>query len=375
MRTLLGKPTAGLIKKIGDVDWLGFLRGIYEFNLLRYIRVLPPRQVVLNVTYRCNARCQMCRIWEMPRRIEMTLKQFVAAMEDPLLQGVEQLDLSGGEPFLRQDLIELSGAIIERLPNLRKLVIVTNGLLPRQSLSFITAIAPVCRARGIRMTISISVDGLEALNDQIRGVPGSFAKASETLRLLRNLASELGFVLTMASVLCKKTLPYVSEYQAWSRSLNVDSGFQLIGFHETYVSNLAAKDELDFSDSECRALYSLMEELSSRRSVMNFASYYWNDMLHLYREKRPRRSPCSFAVDTLILDALGDVYYCLSEPKIGNWLSSRSLSDLYRDKKNLALRKKRRQTRCPSCNSACLVSAALKKDAKRYLWFLLTGLT
>ena len=370
-----GGRTTPLARRIWHADWAEFFRGVYEYNVLRNFRTLPPRQAFVNVTYRCNARCEMCRIWEVPDREEIALARFLTVIDDPILRAVEHLTLSGGEPLLRPDLGELTAAIMERLPRLSKLVLLTNGLLPRRCLSFVTAIAPACRARGIRLTVSVSMDGVGGVNDHLRGVPGAFAKASETLRLLRDASSDLDLSLVTASVLCKKTLPHVAEYQEWGRSLNVEAGFQLIGFHGTYVSNWATKSELDFGAPERGALFSLMKEQSRRRGLTDFKSYYWNDMLHLYREGRPRRTPCPFSVDTIAVDALGDVYYCLSEPKIGNCFTGRTLSEIYLDKNNLALREKRRSTCCPSCNSACLLSTGLKKDAKRYLWFLLTGRT
>ena len=361
------------VQKLLRVDWGGFLRGVYEYNVLRHLKTLPPRQAQINVTYRCNARCQMCNIWQWERREEMTLQQFVEVMADPVFDGLERIIIGGGEPILRQDLVELVEFFLERMPRLLSMTFLTNGLLPERAATVAEAIAQRCQQRGVRLTASVSMDAVGELNDRVRGVPGAFSRAAETIDLLKPLAARYDFSLGVAAVVFNETLPHVAELRQWCRERGVHVGFQIVGFHESYVSNLEKKDDLDFTSQDREALFALMEELAERRSLTNFPAFYWNDMLHLYRDGRPRHTPCVLAVDTFALDAYGDIYYCPSELKIGNCLTDGTISEIYYDPRNLARRAEMVRTICPTCNSGCFLNTGLKKDAGKYIRFLLTG--
>ena len=129
------------VKKLLSVEWGTALKGVYEYNLLRYFRTVPPRQLVIDVTYRCNARCVMCNIWKAEKKPELTLEQFDQILSEPLFGGIERLMVSGGEPTLREDLPQLIGVCINRMPSLDTLSLITNGLWPERALSICEDIA------------------------------------------------------------------------------------------------------------------------------------------------------------------------------------------------------------------------------------------
>jgi hypothetical protein len=126
-------------------------------------------------------------------------------------------------------------------------------------------------------------------------------------------------------------------------------------------------------------LLEFLSELAEVRSVSGFMAYYWDDMLHMYRDGRARRTPCPFAVDSFVLDAYGDMYYCLSARKIGNCLAEGQVpaeghdacSTIYYHPDNLAFRRQLTRSECLRCNSACFANVGIKKDLVRYLRFLL----
>jgi hypothetical protein len=198
----------------------------------------------------------------------------------------------------------------------------------------------------------------------------------------------------VGSVITRKNLYHLQELQAWCAERGIEVGFQLVGFHETYVANVEQQGELDFDQADREYLFQLLEQLAGDRSPSNFMAYYWDDMLRMYRDGRSRQTPCPFAVDSFVLDAYGDIYYCLSERKIGNCLSAQSqqqapqgggvpnnriesrtagpCSAIYYDPRNLAFREQMTRSSCLQCNSACFVNVGIKKDLKKYLGFLLS---
>lgn len=370
-----------LLQKLFTARWDTIVRGFYEYNFLRHFRVLPPRQLQINVTYRCNARCTMCNIWQMEPRAEMALEDFARVFQDDIFRGIERLTLAGGEPSLRQDLIPLAQLCMDKMPRLGSLTLITNGLAAERIVADTRALLGLCAERGIHLNVSVSLDGVGQVHDEMRNVPGAFARVERCLMGLKELQAEHPFWLGAGCVITRKNLYHLRELQDWCEERGIELGFQLVGFHETYVANIEQQGELDFTQADKEYLFAFLETLAAERSLSNFMAYYWDDMLKMYRDGRPRQTPCPFAVDSFVLDAYGDVYYCLSERKIGNCLSgdvgNASLggpcSAIYYRPENLRFRETLVRSSCLHCNSGCFVNIGIKKDLKKYLWFLLTG--
>ena len=80
-----------------------------------------PIDCVLALTYRCNSRCTMCDIWKMENSPELPVLEFAK-----LPSSLRDINLSGGEPFLRQDLAEIVAVVAKACPQAR-FVISSNG--------------------------------------------------------------------------------------------------------------------------------------------------------------------------------------------------------------------------------------------------------
>ena len=83
-----------------------------------------PRSAVVAVTMACQSRCTMCDIWQYGRGPEMTPADYRR-----LPRSLQEVNISGGEPFLRKDLPELVNTIREHIPGVR-VIISTNALMP-----------------------------------------------------------------------------------------------------------------------------------------------------------------------------------------------------------------------------------------------------
>jgi len=366
-----------LAKKLLTARWGTILRGFYEYNVRRRFGVLPPRQMQINVTYRCNARCAMCNIWQMPSRPELGLEDYQRLLQDKLFAGIERLTIAGGEPSLRADLVSLTEVFFNSMPRLGSLTLITNGLAYRRIIEDCHEVLRLCRAREAHLNVSVSLDGVGAIHDEMRNVPGAFEKVERCLIGLQDLQQEGSFWLGVSCVVTRKNLYHLRELQAWCDERNLELGFQLVGFHETYVANIESQSDLDFTDEDRRYLLDFLARLAVVRSPSDFMAYYWDDMWHMYAEGRSRTTPCPFAIDSLVLDAYGDMYYCLSERKIGNCLAPPAdagqlgpCSAIYYSPDNLAFRKALTKSSCLRCNSACFVNVGIKKDLKGYLAFL-----
>lgn len=136
------------------------------------------------VCYRCNARCQMCDSWRVRPGDEMTPEQV-----DLVFGKLGRLDvvrLTGGEPFLRGDMVEIAEAVL-RQSRPGVIHITTNGSFPDRVVDFVARFS-----RRDRLRFMVSFDGQEAEHDRNRGEEVTFALAMETVRRLVSLRARTG---------------------------------------------------------------------------------------------------------------------------------------------------------------------------------------
>jgi MoaA/NifB/PqqE/SkfB family radical SAM enzyme len=162
-----------------------------------------PLTVSIEVTKRCNARCDFCDYWKIKDRDEMTDFADVVRRFDPLV-----VVFTGGEPMLRRDLVPLVKSIRD-LPGYRYMTLLTHGgfLSDKKIRELVGA--------GINQ-INISMNYPDARQDKERGIPGLFAKLESTVP---RLVKEGLNVFTFASMLMLDNMheaePLIRLAHAW----------------------------------------------------------------------------------------------------------------------------------------------------------------
>jgi radical SAM protein with 4Fe4S-binding SPASM domain len=158
------------LDNISSKSWL-FSRP-EEDNLLNLDLTL--KRVQFNITEICNQFCIHCAAISERKREEELLKEEIFNLIDKFADlKVETLIFSGGEPFLREDILETLEYASNHIHNI---IIGTNATLITPEISK--------RLSKIPVSIQISIDGSNpSIHDQIRG-KGSFLKTMKGLELL-----------------------------------------------------------------------------------------------------------------------------------------------------------------------------------------------
>jgi radical SAM protein with 4Fe4S-binding SPASM domain len=138
--------------------------------------VLSPDTVVWEYTLRCNSKCLHCGSnAKNPRKNELTTAESLKLVEDIKDIGFNLIVLSGGEPTLRKDWVEISEKINSERINLG---IISNALEWDQStIDAMHSLNPYAAG--------FSVDGEEELHDYLRGIQGSHRKVFDTIKKLK----------------------------------------------------------------------------------------------------------------------------------------------------------------------------------------------
>lgn len=170
-----------------------------------------PMSLVHFVTRRCNARCSFCFIDfdnPNPRSTELTVEEIdrITATVGPALTNV---NLTGGEPFLRSDLIDIARSYYSNA-GVRSVYITSNGAFTDRIANFAATVASEFPDR--MLIVSLSIDALGGEHDRIRKVPGLFDRTLETYHALETTGGEvMGNVAITVSHENHATIPELYE--------------------------------------------------------------------------------------------------------------------------------------------------------------------
>ena len=257
-------------------------------------KIKMPVDAVVAVTYRCNSRCVMCNIWQ--------IKDFPEVSPDVYLKlpnSLRDVNISGGEPFLRKDLPEIVRKIGWACPK-AKINISTNGFL----VDTIKKVLPEIKKIDPDISISISVDGIGQMHEKIRRVPNAWNKVMETIRFCRDELEikNIKFAFTLTD------MNFQQLYQAydWSKRLRVQFTMAVAHSSDIYFGKENVIDvDVGFLEKEFSKV--IKKLLKSFRPKDWARAYFVDGLLKIVKgERRPLES---FAgEDFFYLDPNGDVY-------------------------------------------------------------------
>jgi MoaA/NifB/PqqE/SkfB family radical SAM enzyme len=249
-------------------------------------------------TFRCNAKCHMCNIWQSPTSPSEELDpKYLEKLPD----GLGRINVTGGEPMLRADIED----IIEILYRKAKLVeISTNGFFTDKILSI--------AHRFPKVMFRVSLEGLPALNDPLRGTKDGFDHALRTmLGLIDSPVKDIGFSV----VICDKNADDLVTLYKLCSALGVEFGNSVMHnswyFHKTdnVVEDVpkAITAEKEFMKA---LLTSNRSQLKLRIKDYLRAYFNINILNHLQGEGNVLAGGCIAGTDLFFVDPWGNITPC-----------------------------------------------------------------
>lgn len=161
--------------------------------------MVVPKVLTFFVTNRCNAMCSHCFNWQGLSLNELSLDE-IKKIDFGLFNSVS---LTGGEPTLRVDLADICQHVAVK----NKIYLNTNGLMPQRIKDVIKKVGAK------RVNISVSLDGVKNVHDQIRGVD-CFEQAVETIKLCKTE----GVNITILTTLSRFNKSNISPFMAYLKT-------------------------------------------------------------------------------------------------------------------------------------------------------------
>lgn len=291
-----------------------FLRNLLYKNKIQFL--------IFFVTYRCNCRCGICFYWkELNRQDELSLPEIKKISTS--IGNFHTLLLSGGEPFLRDDILELCTLFIEQ-NNISILAIPTNGTCPERIIEVSENI--LRKYPRITLSIAFSLDGFQKTHDQMRAVPGVFVKAVMALNKLSELKNHYqNLELVVNTVISNKNINELEAFMDFIyKNFKIDyHDFELLrGDYKDRDFNLPdLKDikRIHRSIIRNRNLYLRRDNIGwlEKFAVISFLSLV-QKIKELSLEKRRPLYRCTGGKNIGVIDANGDVRLCELLNPIGN---------------------------------------------------------
>jgi radical SAM protein with 4Fe4S-binding SPASM domain len=231
----------------------------------------------------------MCKIWENPteKQKEITPKEIT------LLPKVNFINLTGGEPFIREDLDEIVEICFTKSP---RVVISTSGWYDDRVIMLAKKFPKI----GIR----ISIEGLACKNDELRGRDGGFDKGLNTLLKLKEMGlKDIGFGCTVSN---NNSSDMLSLYQL-SKFLGLE--FATAAFHNSYYFH-KEDNEITNQEEVCRNFEKLINLQLKETHPKSWFRAFFNMGLINFIKGYKRMLPCEAGTINFFVEPYGAIYPC-----------------------------------------------------------------
>lgn len=357
----MSKPTSS-IKKI--------------FSLLKNDLSKNHSSYIFFVTSKCNQACKFCFYSEnINKSVDLTLDEI--KLLSVKMGGISNLLLSGGEPILRKDLLDIIDIFVKN-NHIKGMTLPSNGM-NKDLLCRITK-QILCNHPELYLQVCISLDGPKEIHDKMRGVNNAFEKAIESIKAINDLArhnEKLSFNIN--TVISPENVATVRGIIQEIKNLNISCYTH--SFEVVRPDNVAKKlefKELDSLKSAYDAILKYKDELYLSRLKYNiFKRLIWGALQYaniytLYRiqfdftsKKKNWPMPCCAGSDNNVIYNNGDLSICeLREPfaNLKEISINENLREIFETQKAAA--------KSCFCTHLCYILLSMYKSKKIILWWM-----
>jgi MoaA/NifB/PqqE/SkfB family radical SAM enzyme len=312
-----------------------------------------PYKLTLVLTYWCNYKCKTCNIWQKRPEDELTSQEITTFFQNS--NRFNWIDFTGGEIWMRNDFVSIVESSITHCKNLALIHFPTNGFYTQKT---VEGVKEILKMNPPKLIITVSLDGDEETNDEIRGKQGGWKKQIDTFRQLKELKgvdTVLGMTLSKHNAgkyketfeAVKKVLPDLHH-----KDFHVNIAHESSHFYNNSANELTDNSTQDLIIGE------LEQYKRSRGPTLGPVSFLENRYLgkvkqYLDTGKTPVR--CHSLSASCFIDSWGNVYPCVTyDHKLGNIRDhGYDLEKIWNLPETQTLQKEISNGQCPQCWQPC----------------------
>ena len=330
-----------------------------------------PQALSLEVTHNCVAHCVMCNIWKIPADVpNLPVPEWIKLLSSELFADLRELDITGGEPFIRDDLIDLFNGICElrhkKLPALRSIAVSTNGLLTDRVLFFVEKILPALQKRDLDLVAVCAMDAVGELHNRIRNYPDAWSKVSRTLEGLAVLRGRHpNLIVGLKTTILPLNIDELGKISEFADARGLFTIISPCIITEGRYLNQDRAADLSFNP---QGVDKMIDYFSSNRFRWNFHA----DSLVDFFKTGNMKKPCSCGFNYFFVRSNGEMLLCpLIKEGVGN-ITTTNVSDLFFSDPADEIRKKiGKLPQCHECTEPGLERYSLPYEGLHYLKLLL----
>jgi MoaA/NifB/PqqE/SkfB family radical SAM enzyme len=306
---------------------------------------VKPLSASLKLTENCQAKCVTCNYWETRWEDGLNTEKAADVINRLGDFGIRYLRFTGGEPLLRRDLFQIMQKA--NMARFKRVTLQTNGLLLKKLHQEINE-SPISK-------VAVSIDGLEASNDLIRGIRGYFKLAMEGIGLLK------GKQVNVVATLNGRSAGELEGLADMARKAGAGFSFNILDDRSYFLRHTSTSD-LWPNKSEVAKIIGFLRDKRRRPA-------YELEYIFRYFSREPlEEPPCVLGFLELFVVSNGDVLAgCYVLKPLGNVLRD-DLAELVSSERyrQACLGMIRRE--CPGCTCGIHVSLAFKHAASPFAY-------
>ncbi|WP_162532196.1 radical SAM protein [Candidatus Scalindua japonica] len=309
---------------------------------LRIDRTATPPFLVLYITSTCNLSCGHCFYWtKLNKKDDLTFNEIKKFSEE--LAHIENLNITGGEPFIRDDFCEICRLFINNNA-VKKIYVSTNGYFTDRTYHQVRKVLKEMTLD--LLVIEISFDGMADYHNTLRGNKESFQKALDTY----NMLSKLGKHDTRLQIHAESTVTSENIEEVRKLSHFLFDNCPLMEHHgialirDNWMNQALRKPVLE----QYRELYAHLEKLWRKREKKRGGSQVGPLLQYAKCEtirKRRQVIPCLAGVLSGVVYANGDTSVCEIHEPLGN-LRNRNFFEIWKSPESRKLLTAIRAKKC-----------------------------
>jgi MoaA/NifB/PqqE/SkfB family radical SAM enzyme len=306
-----------------------------------------PQAISLEITHDCVAHCIMCNIWKIPNDVpNLSVPQWIKLLSSELFTDIRELDITGGEPFIRDDLIDFFYDVCElkhkNLSCLRSIAVTTNGLLTDRVLSMVGEILPMLQKKNLDLVVVCALDAVGELHNRIRNYPDAWSKVSksiEKLVLLRD--SQPNLIVGLKTTIMPLNIDELSKISDFADDRGLFTIISPCIITEGRYLNQELAEDLSFSGEN-------IEKMINFFSGNKFRWSFHAESLVDFFQTGTMKKPCSCGFNYFFVRSNGEMLLCpLIKQSVGN-ITETNVSDLFFS--NLAGKIRKKIGKLPQCH-------------------------
>jgi MoaA/NifB/PqqE/SkfB family radical SAM enzyme len=308
----------------------------------------------------------MCNIWRSQEVEELSAEEWIDLLSSPFFSELRELDITGGEPFLRNDLLELIEGLSYikegSLSRMKSLAITTNGFLTHRILECTEEILERLAPKEIHLVMALAMDGVGEIHDKIRNYQDAWTKVNETVQgLIQIRRAKKNLVIGLKTTVLPQNVDQLERISAYADENELFTIISPCIITENRYRNIDRKSDLAFSKNE------IAKMLQFYKSGHFQWDFHRSHLVH-YLETGVTKKPCSAGFNYFFIRSNGDVYPCpLTKVKIGN-IKETGIEDLFHSRTASSFRKwVGRHPECRTCTEPGLERYALPFEGFTYL--------